>query len=169
MTREQILRYVPKSKIEAISDAWQDDDGIWITLKDGWNAERMDRGCHTIHEDTIQQLRYQIAGIKRESEEKPHMEFVYSNYRVKGTQDQSGKCPTDVKMYDMKNNAWLTFEDDETFTAWITAEHIKNAIEANYYDLEDFEFHGIFVKCLLRGYRQRMQAERENPEIGIRY
>lgn len=66
MTREQILRYVPKSKLEAIRDAYQDDDGIWIYLKDGWEASRMDRNCHVIHEDNVRQLRYQITGIRRE-------------------------------------------------------------------------------------------------------
>lgn len=62
----RIMKYVPKSKVEAIDDAFKDDDGMWIFLKDGWEASRMDRHCHTIHEDTIAQLRYQIAGIKRE-------------------------------------------------------------------------------------------------------
>lgn len=64
-TKEQILKYVPKSKLEGISDAWEDSDGIWITLKDGWNAGRMDSCCHVIHEDYIKDLRYQIAGIER--------------------------------------------------------------------------------------------------------
>lgn len=65
MTKEQIMKYVPKSKKEAISDAWKDSDGIWIILKDGWNADRMDSNCRVIHEDYISDLRYQIAGIKK--------------------------------------------------------------------------------------------------------
>lgn len=65
LKKEQIMKYVPKSKVEAIADAYEDEDGIWIYLKDGWNADRMDFECHTIHEDTIRQLRYQIAGIRR--------------------------------------------------------------------------------------------------------
>ena len=65
MTTEQILKYVPKSKLEAVADAFKDDDGIWIYLKDGWNADRMDFDCHVIHEDTIKQLRWQIAGIRK--------------------------------------------------------------------------------------------------------
>ena len=65
MTKEQILNYVPKSNIEGIRDAWQDDDGIWICLKEGWEASRTDRRCHVIHEDTIKQLRWQIAGIRK--------------------------------------------------------------------------------------------------------
>lgn len=60
-----IMKYIPKSKVEAIHDAWQDDDGYWIILKEGWNADREDTACRTIHEDSIKELRYQIAGIRR--------------------------------------------------------------------------------------------------------
>ena len=65
LTTQQILKYIPKSKLEGIADAYEDSDGIWIYLKEGWNADRMDFDCRTIHEDTIQQLRWQIAGIRR--------------------------------------------------------------------------------------------------------
>lgn len=65
LTRDQIMRYIPKSKVEAVSDAFEDQDGIWIYLNDGWEASRMDMGCHVIHEWTIQELKYQIAGIRR--------------------------------------------------------------------------------------------------------
>ena len=61
----KILSYVPKSKREAIQDAWRDSDGMWIILKDGWNADRMDFDCHVIHEDTVADLRWQIAGIRK--------------------------------------------------------------------------------------------------------
>lgn len=61
----QITKYIPVSKWDAIRDAWIDEDGIWITLEDGWNADRMDSDCRTIHEDTIRDLRYQIAGIRK--------------------------------------------------------------------------------------------------------
>ncbi len=64
----KIMQYVPKSKIEAISDAFRDEDGMWIYLRDGWEASRMDTGCHVIHEDTIKWLRYQIAGIRKEEQ-----------------------------------------------------------------------------------------------------
>ena len=61
----QIMKYIPKSKRHTIESCWKDSDGYWITLKDGFNAGRMDNGgCHTIHEDTIAELRYQIAGIE---------------------------------------------------------------------------------------------------------
>ena len=62
---KDIIKYIPKSKIEAIHDAWKDEDGIWIILNEGWEASRMDMGAGCIHEDTIKQLRYQIAGIRK--------------------------------------------------------------------------------------------------------
>jgi hypothetical protein len=65
MLEPKIMKYVPKSKAEAIKDAWVDDDGMWITLKEGWNADRTDAECRTIHEDNLKELRYQIAGIRR--------------------------------------------------------------------------------------------------------
>ena len=60
-----IIRYVPKSKREAIRDAFCDEDGMWIWLHEGWEASRTDSGCHVIHEDTIRDLRFQIAGIRK--------------------------------------------------------------------------------------------------------
>lgn len=62
---KKIMKYVPKSKITAIRDAYKDDDGYWMTLNDGWEASNTDCGCRTIHEDTINELRYQIAGIRK--------------------------------------------------------------------------------------------------------
>lgn len=80
MSREidpKILKYVPKAKQEAISSAWHDEDGYWITLKDDWNADNMDVDCHTIHEDTIKELRYQISGInRREDPDTAHMVYM---------------------------------------------------------------------------------------------
>ena len=71
MTKEQIMRYVPKSKVEAIRDAYEDEDGLWIYLYKGWEASRTDIGCHVIHQDNIKDLRWQIAGIRRFKEEEP--------------------------------------------------------------------------------------------------
>ena len=73
MTKKQILQYVPRDKRDSIHDAWEDSDGIWIMLKEGWNADRMDFPCRTIHcggEDeplamTVKDLEYQIAGIRK--------------------------------------------------------------------------------------------------------
>lgn len=60
---DRIMKYIPKSKQKAIRACWHDSDGYWIELHNGYNADRMDWHCHTIHEDTIAELRYQIAGI----------------------------------------------------------------------------------------------------------
>lgn len=62
---KKVIDYVPKTKRHAIADAYVDDDGMWIILKDGWEATRMDYGCHTIHEYTVAELKWQIAGIKQ--------------------------------------------------------------------------------------------------------
>ena len=65
MTKQQIMKYIPRGKQASVYDAWEDSDGIWIMLNEGWNADRMDSRCRTIHEDTVKDLRYQIAGIRR--------------------------------------------------------------------------------------------------------
>lgn len=66
MVKEQkIMKYVPANKKNSIRAAWEDEDGLWIMLNEGWNADRMDSCCRTIHEDTIKELRYQIAGIMK--------------------------------------------------------------------------------------------------------
>lgn len=64
-----ILKYIPKSKREGIADCFRDEDGIWIWLNEGWNADRMDSNCRVIAEDTIAQLRHQIGGIRKVKEE----------------------------------------------------------------------------------------------------
>ena len=73
MTKAQIMALVPKGKKAAVYDAWEDSDGVWIMLKEGWNASNMDSCCRTIHEggddytqaETIENLKYQISGITR--------------------------------------------------------------------------------------------------------
>ena len=69
-----LMSYIPKSKIEAIRDVYKDEDGYWICLNEGWEASRTDSGCRTIHEDTIKDLRYQIAGIQRVTSKEPEAE-----------------------------------------------------------------------------------------------
>lgn len=64
----KILKYIPKSKLDAIQECYKDEDGYWIILKDGYNADRFDVNIQTIHEDTIKQLRYQIGGINKKHE-----------------------------------------------------------------------------------------------------
>ena len=76
MTKDQIMRLVPKSKKAAIYDAWEDSDGIWIMLNEGWNADGMDSDCRTIHEGgedeplsrTIKNLKDQISMIRRKKQ-----------------------------------------------------------------------------------------------------
>lgn len=60
-----IMKYIPKSKQDGIRDCFRDEDGIWIWLKEGWNADRMDSECRVICEDTIKDLRWQIGGIRK--------------------------------------------------------------------------------------------------------
>ena len=62
--KRSVMSYIPESKREGIYDAWEDSDGMWISLKKGWIA---DRSCaqHTIHEDHVKDLMYQIAGIRK--------------------------------------------------------------------------------------------------------
>ena len=59
-----IMKYVPKSKRRGIKEACKDINGYYkIVLKEGWRAARsVDE--RVIQEDTIADLRYQIAGIK---------------------------------------------------------------------------------------------------------
>lgn len=64
-TYQRIMGYIPKSKWGAVRDCYRDQDGYWICLNNGWEASRTDSGCHVIHEDTIKDLKYQIAGIRR--------------------------------------------------------------------------------------------------------
>lgn len=73
MTDSQISRMIPKSKKNAIREIYQDQDGIWIILNDGWNADGMDFCCRTIHcggedesiQSTVADLKYQISMIRR--------------------------------------------------------------------------------------------------------
>ena len=65
MKDPMVLKYIPKRKLSAIKSCWHDSDGYWIMLNEEYNADNVDSNCRTIHEDTIKQLRYQIAGIRR--------------------------------------------------------------------------------------------------------
>ena len=72
-TDAQIMRMVPKAKKAAIREVYQDEDGIWICLNEGWNADGIDCNCRTIHcggEDepfsrTLADLKYQIQQIRK--------------------------------------------------------------------------------------------------------
>ena len=58
-------KYVPISKRNAVKRIWKDSDGYWIILENGYVADRTDSHAGVIHEWTIKDLRYQIAGIKK--------------------------------------------------------------------------------------------------------
>lgn len=65
MRDPKIMKYVPKSKQDAIKEAYHDSDGYWIILNEGYHASRIDYGARTISQDTLSELRYQIAGIEK--------------------------------------------------------------------------------------------------------
>lgn len=51
-----ILSCIPRRALAAVSDAYHDEDGYWVMLREGWHvdgyfAER------TIHEDTLEEVR----------------------------------------------------------------------------------------------------------------
>ena len=60
----KLLRYVPKKFHEAVRDAYHDDDGYWVCLKQGW-VDGMS-GAHVIHTDTVSELREGARFIEKE-------------------------------------------------------------------------------------------------------
>lgn len=48
--RGEIGMRIPKMYQNRIIDIYRDDDGIWVTLADGWCYDQ--QGQHIIHEDT---------------------------------------------------------------------------------------------------------------------
>ena len=73
MTVSRIRQMIPKKKQNAIREIYEDEDGFWIILNEGWNADGSDFRCRTIHcggdgeteESTISDLKYQIACIRK--------------------------------------------------------------------------------------------------------
>ncbi len=63
MLSQDLWKYIPKKFEEAIESADVDEDGYWIYLNDGWNADGMDEHCHVIHENSIKDLKMQISQI----------------------------------------------------------------------------------------------------------
>ena len=51
-----ILNYIPKRAWPAVSDAWQDSDGYWVMLREGWHVKDY-FAEHTIHEDTLAEVK----------------------------------------------------------------------------------------------------------------
>ena len=59
-----IMKYVSSAKVEAIQDAYRDEKGYWLILKDGWEASRTKAGCKRICADNIRDLKFQVGGIQ---------------------------------------------------------------------------------------------------------
>lgn len=47
---------VPKKYQHMIAKIYHDEDGYWCITAKGFQAASVDRGCHTIHEDTQQEI-----------------------------------------------------------------------------------------------------------------
>lgn len=73
MTVNMVRRMIPKRKQAAIREIYEDQDGFWIILNEGWNADGMDFHCRTIHSggdemtdvETIADLKDQISQIRK--------------------------------------------------------------------------------------------------------
>ena len=73
MTVNRICQMIPKGKQKAIREIYEDEDGFWIILNEGWNADGMDYECRTIHcggddeteASTVEDLKYQISMIRK--------------------------------------------------------------------------------------------------------
>ena len=62
---KMLPKHIPASAIEGVEcDPFNGEDGgpsYWVYLNDGYIAVGM--GCHTIHEDTLAALRYEVQNI----------------------------------------------------------------------------------------------------------
>ena len=105
-----IMKYIPKSKKNAVRDCYKDEDGYWICLNEGWEASNMDAGCRTIHESYIRELRYQIAGIRKVDD----LYSVAAKTAILGTYLESAGIPRDdnevraaaLYLYDTHSDNW---------------------------------------------------------------
>lgn len=64
---KDIKDYIPKQKQKAIKEAWKDEDGYWIKIKKGWYVKNY-FAEHTIHEDTIAEIKKVAKQIRREEQ-----------------------------------------------------------------------------------------------------
>jgi hypothetical protein len=55
---------VPKKYHKMIQQIYHDSDGYWVYTEKGYYATGIDKECHTIHEDTHQEILRQIRMIK---------------------------------------------------------------------------------------------------------
>lgn len=60
---DNLIKYVPLPKRNAIRDIYRDQDGIWVCLNKGWKT--FDE-YHTIHVDTIKEMKEEIKNITKE-------------------------------------------------------------------------------------------------------
>ena len=60
-----ILNYIPKRALPAISDAWHDSDGYWVMIREGWHVEDY-FAERTIHEDTLAEIKAVAKNIVRD-------------------------------------------------------------------------------------------------------
>ena len=64
--KKMLPKGVPASAIESVEcDPYDGENGgsYWVYLHDGWMATGT--GCHTIHEDTLAELRSEVRNIER--------------------------------------------------------------------------------------------------------
>ena len=65
-----LWKYIPKDKLEGVTNAFSDSEGYWIWLdceEGGWRAYDGAEDCGTIHEYTIEGLRKAIKTIRKYS------------------------------------------------------------------------------------------------------
>lgn len=60
-----ILNYIPKRALAAVSDAWQDSDGYWVMIREGWHVKDY-FAEHTIHEDSLEEIKAVAKNIVRD-------------------------------------------------------------------------------------------------------
>ena len=62
---EKLLNYVPIGKREAITSIYQDEDGYWAYVENGYKIKDYYTE-HTIHEDTLKEFRRIFKQIVKE-------------------------------------------------------------------------------------------------------
>ena len=60
-----IMNYIPRRVWPAIRDAYHDDDGYWVCIREGWHIDNY-YAEHTIHEDTLAAVRDVAKRIKKD-------------------------------------------------------------------------------------------------------
>lgn len=63
---QNLWKYIPQSKADAVADAFSDSDGYWLYLEEGCVAYDGAEDCGIIHEYTVEDLRRAIKTIRRD-------------------------------------------------------------------------------------------------------